>query len=122
MKKILIVDDEAEIVRLLGRFLDSRGYDVSTATDGKEVMGKMKVLRPDAVLLDLIMPGIGGIEILKEIKSFSPQTAVIIITAVLDEGITRLAHLSGADDYILKPFGLKEIEKKLSSAIDHCQK
>ncbi len=117
MKKILVTDDEIEIVRLLDEFLSSKGYFVSTATDGLEAIRKVKIQRPDAVLLDLIMPGLEGIEVLKEIKKLSPRTPVIVISAVIHENIIRSAREAGADKYFFKPFDLDVIEQNLSDFI-----
>jgi YesN/AraC family two-component response regulator len=110
MERILVVDDEEHIVRLLKKFLTLKEYEVYTARNGAEALEKVKEHRPHIVLLDIIMPGMGGIEVLKEIKKISPKTAVIMVTAVIDEELAKRAMHLGADDYITKPFDLERIE------------
>src|SRR5512140_1144890 len=100
MGKILVVDDEAEVVRLLQDFLTSKGYEVSTALNGVAALARVKETKPDIVLLDIMMPGIGGIDTLKEIKRIDPTIAVIMVTAVVDEELANRAVKLGAFDYI----------------------
>jgi CheY-like chemotaxis protein len=113
MERILVVDDEIHVVRLLQKYLTSKEYEVYTATDGLEAIQKVKDARPHIVLLDIIMPGMGGIETLKEIKKINPKIAVIIVTAVIDEELAQRAVQLGADDYITKPLNLNYIETVL---------
>lgn len=110
MERILVVDDEMHIVRLLKKFLTSKTYDVYTATSGLEAIQKVKEVNPHIVLLDIIMPGMGGIDTLKEIKRVNPKIAVIMVTAVIDEELAKRALQLGADNYITKPFDLNYIE------------
>jgi DNA-binding response OmpR family regulator len=110
MERILVVDDETQIVRLLEYFLTSKGYEAYTAMNGAEALEVVKEKRPHVVLLDIIMPGMGGIETLKEIKKINPETIVIMVTAVIDEELAKWAIQLGADDYITKPFDLSLIE------------
>lgn len=111
MERILVVDDEIHVVRLIQKYLASKSYNVSTATDGMEAIQKVKDVRPHIVLLDIIMPGIDGIEILKKIKKIKPEISVIMITAVTDGELAKKALRSGADDYIIKPFNLNILIK-----------
>ena len=110
MGKILVVDDEVEVVRLLKDFLTSKGYEVHTALNGAEAIALVKEVKPDIVLLDIIMPGMGGIDTLKEIKKIDPTTAVIMITAVIDEELANRAVKLGAFDYITKPINIDYLE------------
>ena len=110
MGKILVVDDEVEVVRLLKDFLTSKGYEVHTALNGTEAIALVKEVKPDIVLLDIIMPGISGIDTLKEIKKIDPTTAVIMITAVIDEELANRAVKLGAFDYITKPINIDYLE------------
>lgn len=110
MERILVVDDEVHVVRLLQKYLKSKSYEVYTATNGMEAIEKVKEVRPHIVLLDIIMPGIGGIDALKEIKKINPKIAVIMVTAVIDEELAKRAIQLGADDYITKPLDLNYIE------------
>lgn len=113
MSRILIVDDEPEITRLLSGYLASKGHEAHTAANTVEAVRKIKEVRPDVVLLDLIMPGQNGIEALKVIKAFDPDIAVILVTAVIDEQLISLALDSGADAHLAKPFQLEDILKAL---------
>ncbi len=115
--KILIADDESEIVRLLKRFMQSAGFKVYSAMDAQEAVAKTRDLRPDAVLLDIVMPGGGGIEALKEIKRIQPTTAVIMITAVVGDEMMHISLQAGADGYIRKPCALSELEETVRDAI-----
>ncbi len=110
MERILVVDDEAQIVRLLQKYFASKGYEVHTAGSGLEAVDRVKDVRPDVVLLDILMPGMGGLDALKEIKKIDPQIGVIMITAVIDEEIARRALELGADDYITKPIDFDYLE------------
>jgi DNA-binding NtrC family response regulator len=110
MGKILVVDDEAEVVRLLQDFLTSKGYEVATALNGLEALAKVREMKPDIVLLDIIMPGMGGIDTLKEIKKIDPTIAVIMVTAVVDEELANRAVKLGAFDYITKPINIDYLE------------
>jgi DNA-binding response OmpR family regulator len=110
MEKILVVDDESHIVRLLKKYLASKKYEVYTATNGMEAIEKVKEVNPHIVLLDILMPGMGGMDCLKEIKKINPKTVVVMITAVIDEELAIRALQLGADDYITKPLDLNYIE------------
>ncbi len=110
MGKILVVDDEVEVVRLLKDFLTSKGYEVATALNGVEALAKVREMKPDIVLLDIIMPGMGGIDTLKEIKKIDPTIAVIMVTAVVDEELANRAVKLGAFDYITKPINIDYLE------------
>ncbi|MDD5168540.1 MAG: response regulator [Syntrophales bacterium] len=110
MKKILVVDDEFEVVRLLQKFLRSRDYDVYTATNGADAIEKVRTIKPRMVLLDIIMPRMGGFDTLKEIKKIDPDIAVIMVTAVMDEELAKRTIELGAYDYVIKPIDLKYLE------------
>lgn len=110
MEKILVVDDERHVVRLLKEFLSSKNYEVYTALNGMEAIEKVKEVNPRIVFLDILMPGMGGLDCLKEIMKLNPKTAVVMLTAVIDEELALRALQLGADDYITKPVDLKYIE------------
>ena len=110
MERILVVDDEVEVCNTLKEFLTLKGYEVYTALDGKTAVSKVKEVRPHIVLLDIIMPGMGGIDILKEMKKVAPEVGVIMITAVIDEELANRALKIGAYAYITKPFDLDYLE------------
>ena len=113
MTKILVVDDEQAICELLFEFLTMKGYEAITATSGEEALAKVKAERPQVVILDIKMPGMGGLEVLKEVKAFDSNIAVIMATAVMDEDVGQEAMRRGADDYITKPLNLNYLEMSL---------
>ncbi len=110
-KKILVADDESDILTLLVSILKSENYDVITAFDGAEALTAIKMNRPDAVILDIQMPKLDGIEVLQRIKG-SPETAslpVIMLTAKAgDEDILK-GYKYGANYYIPKPFEISDV-------------
>jgi len=110
MGKILVVDDEIEACNALKEFLEGKGYEVYTAHDGKTALDKLRELRPQLVLLDMIMPGMHGIEVLHEIKKIDPRIGVIMVTVVTDEEQAKKALRLGAYDYITKPVDLTHLE------------
>ena len=112
MKRILVVDDEIHVVRLLQKYLASKEYEVYTATSGLDAIQKAKDMMPHIVLLDIIMPGMGGIDTLKEIKKINPKIAVIMVTAVIDEELAKRALqlvllrqiiLQSCEGYVIQP-------------------
>ena len=103
MSKILIVDDNENACFLLKSFLDELGYDVSVSHSGIDAVRKVKQLKPDIMLLDLIMDGINGMEVLRRVRLFNNSIGIIMVTAVTDERIGKEALEKGADEYITKP-------------------
>lgn len=110
MEKILVVDDEIEACNALKEFLDTKGYEVCTAQDGKTALDKVRELRPQLVLLDMIMPGMHGIEVLQGIKKIDPNIGVIMVTVVTDEAKAKKTLQLGAYDYITKPVDLNYLD------------
>lgn len=113
MNKVLVVDDEKDVCDLLKEFLDFKGYDTYTAFDGGTALKMVEEIRPDVLLLDIVMPGMSGIEVLKEIKKRDFSTAVVMATAVADEEIAKRTLQLGAYDYVIKPFDLNYLETVL---------
>ena len=110
MKKILVVDDEIAIRNLLKEFLNRKGYDVYTASDGRAAIAEVKEIGPHIVLLDIMMPGMGGIDTLKEIRRIDPKVGVIMVTAISDQQLGKRAMELGAFDYITKPLDFDYLE------------
>jgi DNA-binding response OmpR family regulator len=110
MIKILVVDDEPEACDALKEFLSMKGYEVSTAQDGQTALRRLKKYKPQIVLLDVIMPGMNGIEVLQEIKKIDPKIGVIMVTVVTDEDQAKKTLELGAYDYITKPVDLNYLE------------
>ena len=113
MAKVLVVDDEPEAVELLVEFLSSKGYEILTATSGEEALRRVKDDRPHLVLLDIRMPKMSGLEVLKRIREIDAEMGVIMVTAVNEEDVGRQALELGAFDYIVKPLDLKYLERSL---------
>jgi two-component system response regulator MprA len=108
MVRILAVDDDPEILDLLSRGLMFEGYEVETALDGEKALTRFRESAPDLVLLDLMMPGIDGLEVCREMRKLR-DTPVLMLTAK-DAVSDKIAGLdSGADDYIVKPFVFDEL-------------
>ena len=117
--KILIVDDDPDIVEILRYNLSMAGYQVKSASNGKECVKKAKLFLPEVILLDVMMPVMGGIEacsILKEIPSLN-NTRVIFLSARSEDYTQLSAFDAGADDYISKPVKPKILLKKIASII-----
>ena len=111
MERILVVDDDVGICNMLQRyFLLENRYEVHIVHDGETAVSKVKEVRPHIVLLDVMMPGMGGIDALREIKQVDPAVGVIMITAVVDEDLAKQAVALGAYDYITKPLNLDYLE------------
>jgi len=122
MDRILVVDDEVVVCDLLENYLTLKGYEVYTASDSYTAIKKVKKLSPHLVLLDIVMPGISGIQLLKKIKKLNPKTRVIMITAVPDQGIITESIDLGAYDYIRKPMDLKHVENVVTLAIKNAKR
>lgn len=116
IKEILFVDDDEEILEAAKTSLEVYGYKVITAKSGKECLEKID--RADIVFLDIKMPGMNGIETLKEIKKRKPFLPVIMITAYATVDTAIEAMKEGASDYIRKPFNFEELEKSILAAIE----
>ena len=113
MEKILVVDDEVEVCRALEEFLSIKGYRAFSAQTGQEALNIVRAENPHIVLLDIIMPGMSGMETLEAIKKNAPATGVVMITAVTDEALGNQALSLGADDFITKPVDLDYLETVL---------
>jgi OmpR family response regulator RpaB len=111
-KKILIIEDELNIRRILSKKLKSLGYQVLTISDGREALKILNFFSPDLILLDIMLPGINGYDICKEIRK-SYIIPIIFLTALSTVGDQVKGFELGADDYIIKPFSLEEIERRI---------
>ncbi|MFO1482636.1 MAG: response regulator transcription factor [Verrucomicrobiaceae bacterium] len=112
MSKALIIDDEQQMRRLLRMVLESRGYEVSEAADGQRGLQEAAFQRPDVVLLDLGLPGMSGIDVLKRLREWS-DVPVLILSVRDQENVKVEALECGADDYVTKPFGTAELIARL---------
>lgn len=117
--KVLIIDDEPDIVETLTFMLEARNYDVVTAFDGAEGLVKVKTEKPDVALLDIMMPGMDGYTVCNKLKSNKDTKSlpIIMLTAKGENEAVLKAHKSGADDYIVKPFSLPTLVSKLNKLL-----
>ena len=106
--RILVIDDEPQITRVLRAALSAQGYDVRTANDPEEGLRTFKDWPPDLVITDLMMPGLSGVEVTRAIRSHSP-TPVLVLSVREHERSKVEALDAGADDYVTKPFGIQEL-------------
>jgi two-component system KDP operon response regulator KdpE len=113
---ILIVDDEPQIRRVMRSTLSSQGYTVTEAKTGEEALDSIRKERPDLVLLDVNMPGMGGIEACREIRR-SSDAPIIMLTVRKTERDKVLALDAGADDYVVKPFGMEELLARIRASL-----
>ena len=107
--RVLVADDEEEIRKILSSILEKEGFEVITASDGEQAMQKICSDTPDAVLLDVRMPGLNGMEVLKKIKAIEENLPVVLVTAYADTHQTVEAMKEGAYDYLAKPFDNNEV-------------
>jgi two-component system, OmpR family, phosphate regulon response regulator PhoB len=120
---VLIVEDEAPLVALLRYNLEKEGFAVAEAADGEEALLQIAERRPDAVLLDWMLPLVSGIEVCRQIRRApaTRSTPVIMLTARGEEGDRVRGLNSGADDYVVKPFSLSELVARLRAVIRRAQ-
>src|SRR5829696_2450180 len=117
MTRVLIVDDEPAVRAALDRALRLDGYDVELAADGREALDRLADTRQDAVVLDVAMPGLDGLEVCRRLRAAGDRTPVLMLTA-RDAVDDRVAGLdAGADDYLVKPFALKELKARLRALL-----
>src|SRR5688572_21440057 len=114
--RVLVVDDEPQITRVLRTVLTSQGYQVRVATEGESALANFSEWRPELVITDLYMPRMDGIELCRRIRAVS--AVPIIVLSVKGEERTKVEALdSGADDYVTKPFGIDELLARVRAAV-----
>ena len=116
MERILIIEDEEKLARFLELEVEYEGYQIEKAFDGREGLALAKACPFDLILLDIMLPGINGIEVLRRIRQFS-QVPVILLTA-RDTVVDKVTGLdSGADDYVTKPFAIEELLARIRTSL-----
>ncbi len=118
---ILVVDDDPEIVSFLKRGLTYEGYTVDTASDGAEALAKVREREPDLVVLDIMMPGIDGIEVSKRLRQGGSEVPVLMLTAKGTVSDRVVGLDSGADDYLVKPFSFDELLARIRALLRRSQ-
>jgi two-component system alkaline phosphatase synthesis response regulator PhoP len=116
MTKILVIDDEPSIINLVTAYLKPEGYDVYTATDGNTGLKSAHAFKPDLIILDLMLPGMDGIELLTRLRRES-DVYVIMLTARTEETDKIIGLSVGADDYVTKPFSPRELVARIKAAL-----
>ena len=115
-KSILVIDDDQSVLSLLKAFLEPEGFDVSTATDGSYGMQLLRETKVDLVLLDILMPGPDGYQVLQSIREQS-NVPVIMITGIREKDSVIKSLDLGADDYVTKPFKKRELIARIRSKL-----
>jgi two-component system, OmpR family, KDP operon response regulator KdpE len=119
--KVLIVDDEPSIRRALHTTFGTLGFDVAEAVNGEQAIPLLRASNFDAVLLDVNMPGMGGIQTCREIRRQFPRLAVLMLTVRNEEDDKVEALEAGADDYVTKPFPIRELVARVRAAVRRSQ-
>jgi two-component system, OmpR family, KDP operon response regulator KdpE len=116
--RILVVDDEPSILRVVTANLRARGYEALTAASGNDALTVVETQQPDCIVLDLGLPDVGGLEVLRRLRAWT-TTPVVILTAVDDEHRRAMAFDLGADDYVTKPFAMADLLARVRGALRH---
>ena len=116
MTKILVIDDEPSITNLVSAYLKPEGYEVFTAADGNAGLKAARAFKPDLIILDLMLPGMDGLELLSRLRRESDMY-VIMLTARTDETDKIVGLSVGADDYVTKPFSPRELVARVKAAL-----
>jgi DNA-binding response OmpR family regulator len=116
--RVLVVDDEEPIRDIVSRVLDAEGYDCSTAPGGREALEIASKQTFDVVLLDIMMPEVTGIDVLRQLATDCPDTCVLMTTAVQDLATAAEALNLGATDYVTKPFNLAELTERVEEVLE----
>jgi putative two-component system response regulator len=117
MVKLLVADDERKICRLLEGFFSERGFEVILAHDGPSALSCIRTERPHLVFLDLHMPGVNGLDVLKEARQVDETIKIIVITAIEDEDTVKRVKSLGAADYVIKPFSLEYLQEEVLAKV-----
>ena len=115
-RRVLVVDDEPETCRLLQVVLEEAGHPVDLATSGAEALEKMGLVEPEAVVLDLTLPDMSGLDLCRELREWSPAP-ILVVSSTTDERTKVRAFDLGADDYLTKPFAIDEFLARLRAAL-----
>jgi two-component system KDP operon response regulator KdpE len=116
--RVLVVDDEASILRVVAANLRAHGYEALTAASGKAALTLVETQQPDCILLDLGLPDVGGLEVLRRLRAWT-TTPVVIFTAIDDQHDKTTGLDLGADDYVTKPFAMAELLARVRGALRH---
>lgn len=115
-RRLLVVDDETEVADVLKEHFEAT-YDVDTAPDGRKALKLIRARHPDVILLDIQMPGLNGLEVMKRLQSLDPKPVVIVVTADADTDVAAQAMTQGAFSYVPKPFDLQYLDHLVAVAL-----
>src|SRR6266478_2747970 len=117
MQSILVIDDDESLRDTIAVMLEQEGFTITQAADGRTGLNRALTLKPDLLLVDLRMPGLSGMEVCKQFRSSNTKTPIIVLSAVGDE-VDKVVLLEiGADDYIVKPFGVRELLARIRAVL-----
>ncbi len=116
-RKILVVEDDAVIATAIGAYLRASGYEVDTVDDGLKALRRIRYASPDAIVLDLMLPGTDGWQVIEAVRADGIEAAVVVVSARVSERDRVDALRMGADDYLCKPFGMPELVARVESAL-----
>jgi DNA-binding response OmpR family regulator len=117
MQTVLVIDDDAALRDTIGLMLENEGFRPLLAEDGKIGLEQALTLKPDLILVDLRMPGLGGVEVCKQLRATGMKTPLIVLSAIGDEMDKVLLLEIGADDYVVKPFGTRELLARIRALL-----
>ena len=124
MTRVLVVEDDKDIAELIGRYLQKAGHVVETLTTGSAVLSRVRAAPPDAIVLDLMLPGMDGLLVCQALRSDPATVAIpVIMLTARGEEADRIAGLElGADDYVTKPFSPKELTARVAALLRRTQR
>jgi DNA-binding response OmpR family regulator len=120
-QRILIVEDDPTVSEVVTRYMEREGFEVEAVSDGRAALDRVKARPPDAMVLDLMLPGLDGLEVFRQLRSFAP-TPVIMLTARANEDDRVLGLELGADDYVSKPFSPRELTARVKSVLRRAER
>ena len=115
--RVLVVDDEPEVLDTLREILEELGYEASTAASGEQAIAAMATVQPHVVFLDMMMPGLSGLEALTYFRQHYRMVPVIVITGSIEQKVTRQARAGGAFDVVGKPFNMATLQNLVAQAM-----
>src|SRR6266700_2016372 len=117
MQTILVIDDDESLRDTIGVMLEQEGFRAELAGDGRSGYARALVLKPDLLLVDLRLPGMSGVEICRQLRAARVKTPLIVLSAIGDEVDKVLLLEIGADDYVVKPFGARELLARIRAVL-----